>query len=190
MQQAVGARQIFQLEARTRSLRVVGLAFIMPSRPDNTVWPQRIGHTHHVKQVPASTVVLPLACIRVNQIAPEQKTRDLVVESDAVVAHAYGSRLRQLGFNLRREGVLGQSPLTADLGRDTCDETRSRIGQEVVGRLAIHHHRFTNFVQLSIRTNAGKLAGPITTWIHAEGFVVMPEEGVYGHVSNILVFLD
>ena len=46
----------------------------------------------HVEQIPAAAFVLPLARIRVDQVAPEQEARHLVVEADAVVAHADGAR--------------------------------------------------------------------------------------------------
>ena len=82
--QAVGARQVLQLEAR---------AAVLVRRPVDAFGPQRVGHAHHVEQVPAAAVVLPFARIRVDQVAPEQEARDLVVEADRVVADADGAGL-------------------------------------------------------------------------------------------------
>jgi hypothetical protein len=146
VQQAVGARQVFELEA--------GLAVFL-LRPLDAVGAQRVGEAHHVEQVPAAAVVLPFARIRVDQVAPEQEARDLVVEADGVVAHADGAGLREGLLDVRGELVLGNAALQAHLGRDAGDQAGLGAGQ-VVGRgLAIDHQRLADsFSSASVRMAA------------------------------------
>ena len=75
---------------------------VVVRRPLDALGAQRPGAAHHVEQVPAAAVVLPLARIGVDQVAPEQEARHLVVEADRVVAHADGARAGQLRPRWRR----------------------------------------------------------------------------------------
>ena len=86
VQQAVGTGQIFELE---------GDAAVFLAWPLDTVRAQRIDHAHHVQQIPAATFVLPLAGIRINEVAPEQKARDFVIKTDGVVTHTHRARLAE-----------------------------------------------------------------------------------------------
>ncbi len=167
--QAVGARNVFQLETGP----AIGLL-----RPDNTFGAQRVGQPNHIEQVPAAAAVLPFPRVGVDEVAPEQKARELVVKADGVVAHAHGARLGQLRLYDRRKLPFGQAAFQTKLGRDARDQATLRVGQVVRGRAAVHHQRLAHFVQLGIRADAGELGGPVPPWADAEGLVVVPEEGV------------
>jgi hypothetical protein len=107
-------------------------------RPLDALGPQRVGAAHHVQQVPAAAAVLPLARVGVDQVAPEQVARDLVVEADAVVAHAHRAGRAQLLLDGRGKLVLGHAllPGTAAAGCRSAGSSRGRAG---VGRgLAVH----------------------------------------------------
>ena len=181
VQQAVGTRQIFKLEARAQRAGLIRPAFVGLGRPDDAVRTQRVGHAHHVEQVPAPAIVLPFAAIRVHQVAPEHEARDLVVKADSVVAHANCSGLSQQTLDAGRKFIFRQPALQAQLRRNAGNQAGHRIGQVIIGRLAVNHHRLTDLVEVGIGANAGKLARPITPRIQAKGFVVMPEKGVRGH---------
>ena len=170
--QAVGFGQVFQLEAG----RVVFLF-----GPGDAVGPQRVGHTHHVQQVPAPTLVLPLARVRVDQVAPEHEARDLVVKPDGVVAHTNGAGLRENLFDLRCKGVFGHTHFQALLRCDAGDQAGLRIGQKVGRGLAIDHQRVADFVQLGVGADGGKLRGAVAAHVGTKGLVVVPEKSVGGH---------
>ena len=169
VQQAIGARQVFQLEA--------GRAILL-GRPDYALGPQRIDHAHHIEQIPAAAAVLPFARIGIGEIAPEHETRDLVIEAYGVIAHAHGAGLGQFGFDAGRELDLGNALFQRPLRRDARDQAGLRIGQIVVGRLAVPHHGLADFVELVIRAYARKLRGTVVARLGAKGFVVVPEEGM------------
>jgi len=119
VQQPIRARQIFKLEARFA---------VRLDRPLDAIGPQRIGHAHHVKQIPATALVLPFTCVGVYQVAPKQVARYFVVKSDGVITHANRTGLRQHLFNLCGKGALGQALLQAQLRRDPRQQTRFRVG--------------------------------------------------------------
>jgi hypothetical protein len=150
--QAVGARQVLQPEA--------GLAVVV-ARPLDAVRTQRIGHAHHVEQVPAAAAVLPFARIRVDQVAPEQEARDFVVEADGVVADADRARLAEGGADLRGELVFGHPVFQAVLRRDAGDQAGLRIGQEIGRRLAVQHDRLADLVEVGIGADRGELGRAI-----------------------------
>ena len=173
VQQAVGLGEVLELEAG---------AAVLLLRPLDAVGPQRIGQAHHVEQVPTAAFVLPLARIGIDEVAPEQEARDLVVEADGVVAHADGAGLREGALDLRRELVLGQAAFEAQLRRDAGDQ-RGLGTRQVVGRgLAIDHQRLADLVERRVGADGGELRGPVAARHGAEGFVVVPEEGLSGHV--------
>jgi hypothetical protein len=84
--QAIGLGEVLQLEG--------GAAVVMLG-PLDAFGAQGPGGADHVQQVPAAAAVLPFAGIGVDEVTPEQVTRDLVVKADGVVAHADGVRLGQ-----------------------------------------------------------------------------------------------
>ena len=116
MQQAVGSGQVFQLETGPRSARsnhttVGGFTVFGLARPHNAVWPQRISHPHHILNVPTSTVVLPFACVRLHQIAPEQMARHFIVKTNRVVAYTHSARCGQQAFNFCSKFVFRHTAL-------------------------------------------------------------------------------
>ena len=123
---AVGLRQVLQLERRPA---------VLVLRPLDALGPQRPGGAHDVEQVPAAALVLPLARVRVDQVAPEQVARDLVVEADRVVADADRAGLRQRALDLGGERVLGQALLEAGLRHDAGEQAGLGVGQRI-GRRA------------------------------------------------------
>ena len=146
MQQVVGAGQVFKFEAGARGARVVQLSLIGFARPFDAVGPQRVGHANHVQQVPAATVVLPFAGVRIDQVAPEKVAGHFVVKTNRVVTHANRAGLGQQLFDLRSKFMLWQTPLQADLWRDTGQHAGLGVGQVVVGGAAVNHHRLADFV--------------------------------------------
>ena len=173
VQQAVGGGQVLQLEGRP----AVGMG-----GPFDALGPQRIGAAHHVQDVPAAAVVLPLAAIGVDQIAPEQVARDLVVEAQGVVAHAHGAGLTQCLQHRGGKLVLGHALGQAGLRRDAGEQAALGVGQAVGCGLAVQHHRVTDLVERGVGAYAGKLGRPVSARYAAEGFVVVPEkaEGCHG----------
>ena len=121
---------------------------------------------------------MPLPRIRVDQVTPKHEARDFVVKPDGVVAHANRAGLAEGLLDLRRKLVFGQALFQAQLRRDTRDEARLGVGQEIVGGLAIQHERLADLVQRRIRANGRKLRGPVAPGVDAEGLVVVPEKGV------------
>ena len=172
VQQAVGFGQMLQLEAG-RAVFLFG--------PGNAVRPQRIGHAHHVQQIPPAALVLPLARVGVDEVAPEHEARDLVIKPDGVVAHANGARLRKFGLDAIGKIVLGHALFQTQLRRDAGDEARLRVWQIVVGRLTVKHQRIADFVQCGVGADGRKLRRPVAPGVGTEGFVVVPEKGVGGH---------
>jgi len=170
--QAIGLAQMLQPET--------GLA-IVALRPLNAVRAQRVRHAHDVEDVPAAAMVLPFARIRVDQIAPEQETRHFIVEADGVVAHADGARFREGRFDGGGELVLGHAQLQALLRRDARDQARLRVGQEVIGRLAIQHDGLADLVEVGIRADGRELGRAIAARLGAKGFVVVPKESLVSH---------
>ena len=146
----------------------------------NALGPQRVCGAHHIEQIPATTVVLPLAGVGVNQAAPKHEAGDLVVKPNRVVAHANGAWLAESRLDLCSKLVFGDALLHADLGRDASDQTSFWFGQKVIRRLTIQHDWRANFLQLGIGANCRKLRRPIPAHVGTEGFVVVPEEGVMG----------
>ena len=92
-----------------------------------------------------------------------------------------GSRERL--FDLGRELIFRDAAFEAKLRRDAGDQAGLRVGQEVVGRLAIQHHRLADLVQLGVSADGGELCRTVAPDIGPEGFVVVPEKGV-GHGSE------
>src|SRR6185437_11806152 len=136
--------------------------------PLDALGAQRVSRAHHVEDVPAAAAVLPFARIGVDQVAPEQEARHFVVEAYRVVAHAYGFALRQFALDLRGEFEFRHAALEADLRRDAGDEAGLRIGEEIGGRLAIHHQRLADLVQFGIGADAGKLGRAVAPGLRAE----------------------
>ncbi len=135
--QAVGPCQVRQPERR---------AAIVVQRPLDAIGAQRPGTAQHVEQVPAAALMLPLACIRIDQAAPEQEPRDLVVEADRVVADADGRRPCQLVFDARCKLMLAQAACQRVLRHDAGEQAGLGLGQHVVAaagttRRAAHRSR-------------------------------------------------
>ena len=175
VRQAIGGGQMFEFEA--------GLAIGM-RWPLNAIRAQRVGHAHHVQQVPPAAFVLPLARVRVSQVAPQQKTRYLVIESNAVVTHADGAGLGKRSLNLRRKGVFGHPVFKAMLRGDAGEQAGLRVGEVVRRRLAIQHQRRADLVEFGIGANSRELGRTVAPRIDAKGFVVVPEKGMGLHKES------
>ena len=170
VRQAVGGAQVFQFE--THPSLLIG-------RPDDTLRPQRKSGAHQIEHVPTSALVLPFARVGVEQVAPQQKTREFVVEADRVVTHADGAGLAERLLDGAGKLVLRHAAFQAQLRRNAGNQTRLRIGQIVRRGLAIQHQRIADFVQPGIGANRRELRRAVAARADAEGFVVVPEEGVH-----------
>jgi hypothetical protein len=86
------------------------------------------------------------------------------------------------------ELVLRHAPFQALLRRDAGDQAGLRVGQEIIGRLAIQHDRIADLVQLGVGADRGKLGRAVAARLGAEGFVVVPEKSLCGHraLSGVL----
>ena len=126
-------------------------------------------------------MVFPFARIRVDQVAPEQETRDFIVETDGVVAYADGARFRKGRFDGGGELVLGHAQLQALLRRDARDQARLWVGQEIICRLAIQHDRLADLVEFGIRADGCELGRAVAARLGAKGFVVVPKESLGSH---------
>ena len=116
---AVGPGQVLQFEAG-RTVVFLG--------PVDALGAQRVGHAHHVKQVPTATLVLPLTRVGVDEVAPEHVARDLIVETDGVVAHANGAGAAQFGLDAGGKFALGHAAFQAHLRCDAGDEAGLGVG--------------------------------------------------------------
>ena len=187
VRQRVVRRVVHQTVRRAEVLELQrGLAVVV-HRPLDAFGAQRPGAAHDVQQVPAAAAVTPLARVRVDQVAPEQVARDLVVEADRVVADPGRARPAEFALDRRRERVFGQATLEAPLRRDAGQQAGLGIGQRVGRGLAVQHHRRADLVQLGVGADAGELRRPVTARQAAEGFVVVPEEAEVGvgHAATI-----
>jgi hypothetical protein len=135
-----------------------------------------MGAPHDVQQVPAPAVLLPFAAVGVDQVAPEQVARHLVVEAQGVVAHADGGRPRQVALDGGGEGVLGQAVLGAVLRQDAGEQAALGVRQAVQRRPAVQHHRLADLVQFGVGAQAGELRRRVAARVGAERLVVVPEE--------------
>jgi hypothetical protein len=93
--QTVGGADLFEPE---------GGQAVIAQRPVDALGPQRVGAARHVQQVPAAAAVPPFAPVGVDEVAPQQEARHLVVEADGVVARADGAGLGRA----RRLMLLGE----------------------------------------------------------------------------------
>jgi len=171
MRQAIGGGQVSQLEA--------GFA-IRLGRPLKAIRAQGVSGAHHVQQVPAATVVLPLTPVRVNQVAPKHEAGDFIVKTNGVIAHAHGARPRQCLLNVRRKLVFGQTFFQTRLRRDAGDQARLRVWQKIIGGLAVQHDWLTDLMEIRIGTNGRELGWARAPGVDAKSFIVVPEKGV-GH---------
>jgi hypothetical protein len=64
------------------------------------------------------------------------------------------------------------------LRRDAGDQAGLRVGQEIIGGLAIQHDRIADLVQLGIGADRGELRRAVAARDGAKGFVVVPEKGL------------
>ena len=78
-------------------------------------------------------------------------------------------------MDLRGELVLRQALGVAVLGGDACDQATLRIGQIIGRRLAQDIDGRTDFVQIGIGADGGKLRGAIGACADAKGFVIVPK---------------
>jgi hypothetical protein len=86
-----------------------------------------------------------------------------------------------ISASMRAANSRSGTPRSRHLRRDAGDEAGLRVGQVVVGGLAVQHQRLADLVQLGIGADGGKLRRPVAPGVGAKGFVVVPEEGVGGH---------
>ena len=171
MHQTVSLAQVFQLEA---GLAIVALG------PFDAFRAQRMRHAHHVEDVPAAAMVFPFARIRIDQVAPEQETRHFIVEADGVVADADGARLGKSRLDGGGEFMFRHAQRQALLRRDAGNQARLRIGQEIIGRLAIQHDGLADFVQFGIGADGSELGRTVAARLGAKGFVVVPKKSCHG----------
>jgi hypothetical protein len=167
VRQAVGGGQVLQLED--------GRPSSLPAATD-ALGPQRPGAAHHVQQVPAAAAVLPFAGVGVDQVAPEQVARHLVVEADAVVAHADGAGRASSASMARRTGARARPAAgSAAAGCRSAGSSRGRAGSRArAGSTASPARRSRSGRHRCARRQtapAGRAAA------RAEGLVVVPEEG-------------
>src|SRR5476649_2480447 len=163
-----------------------GLA-VLAQRPFDAFRAQCVGHSHHVQQIPAAALVLPFARVGIDQVAPEQVARDFIVETDGVVADAYRARLVKCLFDGLGELMLRHAQLQAVLRCDAGDQARLRVGQEMVGRLAIQHDGRADVIEVGVGADRGELGRAIAARLGAKGFVVVPKESLGGHKVAVRV---
>ncbi len=111
---AISRSQLLQLEAA--AVRILAL------RPDDSLGPEVAAGTHHVDDVPAGIAVLPLATVRVVEIAIEGMARHLIIEAQRIITHPAGARLRQLLVDAGDELVFRHSLLQRLLWCDPGDQ--------------------------------------------------------------------
>ena len=108
-------------------------------------------------------------------------TADFIIEAQAVVAQRAGPRHAHLVIDAPGELGLGNAATLGLLRGDAGDQTRHRLGQEVIGRLAIEGQRLADLIEVSIGTDGRELRRTVTARVGAEGLVVVPQEGGLCH---------
>ena len=142
--------------------------------PDHAFGTKRPDSEHKGVQVPARAAVAPRVAIHVQKIAPEERTVDLVVKADRVVAQR--NRIRRVEFFVHDAGkfVLGLAHLACRLRRDAGEHAGKHIGQIFGRRLAVENVGFTHRFKVKRRSHPRKLRGAVLDRIQSEGFVVVP----------------
>ena len=163
---AVGRGEAFELEADDALL--LG--------PDDALRAQGIGGAHHIDEVPATVAALPLAGVGIEEVAVEAVARDLVVETQSVVARHAGTRLRQFGVQPGHEFGFAQAALFQASRGNAGDQAGGRVRQDVVTGPAIEVQRLTDLVKCFVRANASHLQWAVTARVDAGGFIVVPED--------------
>ncbi|MNM96172.1 hypothetical protein D3C81_1086400 [compost metagenome] len=176
MVDAVGGSQ--QLQAQT------GATVLL--RPDNPVRAQGIGSADDVDQIPAAVAALPLAGVRIKEVAIEAVPGDLIVETQAVVTSTTSTWARQFGMHPGHEFGFAQTLAGQLLRGNAGDQAGLGVGQDVVAGLAIEVDRRLDLVEVKVGAHPGDLQGPVVARVDAGGFVVVPENaGAHGVVLNI-----
>ena len=111
VRQTVGCGEFFQTQTDLAR-------FIL--RKNHTLRTERVHTAHHINDVPARATIAELALIRRNEVAPKHKTRDLIVKTQGVVAHANGVGHRQLSVDATGKLRLGHAVFRAQLRRNPC----------------------------------------------------------------------
>ncbi len=148
--------------------------------PLNALWPQRVRRTHGIDQVPATVAALPLAGIRVEEIAVQAVAGDFIVEAQAVVAGAAGAGAGQFGVHPGHEVTLGQAVPRQLRRADAGDQAGCGVRQDIVAGPAEQIDRRFDFIEVQIRAHPGHLQRPVAARIDTGGFVVVPENGAHG----------
>ena len=125
------------------------------------------------------------ALVGIVKIAPERVARDLVVEGQAVVAHAAGAGHAHLGQNRGDELRLGHAMLQRILRRDAGNQRGLGMAQHVGWRLAVERDGLADDVEVGVGADAGKLGRLVALGVGPEGFVVVPEVGKRGHYAAL-----
>jgi hypothetical protein len=107
--------------------------------------------------------------------------RDLVIEADAVVAHADGAVASQFELDGGGESMFWHAMSQRMLRQDPGQQHALGIRQGVGRGLAVQHQRFADLLQRGVGPHTRKLRGPVAPRHPAEGFVIVPVEGGLGH---------
>src|SRR5690606_19059448 len=101
-----------------------------------------------------------------------------VVKAQAVVAGHTGARLGEFAVDARAEFCFDESLRQSFLRAYAGDRYCAGIGQKIGRGLAIKLDGIIDDIQIKVGTDTGKLAGAVTAWVAAEGFIVVPEDTV------------
>ena len=107
--------------------------------------------------------MIKLSVIRTDEIAPEGKTRHLIVKTHGVVAHADRVLTDHGLMNLTGKFSLGKSVLGAILWEYARNGNTLRTGHRVHRRFAVKTNRLFNLIEMLIGTNGSKLSRAIQT---------------------------
>ncbi len=167
----VGFGQVFELERRRA---------VLAQRPLDALGPHRPHQAQHVQQIPARIAVVPLAFVRIMEIAEQAVADELIVEPQRVVTQCAGAGARQLFVDavegLSLADALGQRLLRGDAG----DQGGHRRGQQVIGRPHEEADRRVDLVEIGVGADGGVLRDARAPRVLAEGFQVVEQEAV-GH---------
>ena len=111
VRQTVGSGEFFQTQTDLAR-------FIL--RKNHTLRTERVHTAHHINDVPTRATIAKLTLVRRNEVAPKHKTRDLIVKTQGVVAHANGVGHRQLSVDATGKLRLGHAVFRAQLRRNPC----------------------------------------------------------------------
>ena len=154
---------------------------VVAQRPLDALRTQGVTHAREVDQVPARVAGFPFALIRIMEIAVQQMPRELVIETQGVVADPAGSRRGEFVVHDRRKLGFDATLALGKLRRDAGDQAGLGMRQDIGRGLAIKHDRIADDLQIEVCADTGELRGPVAARIGTGGLVVVPEERGCGH---------